>query len=134
MNYTIDTNIITALMKNDEGVKRKLQEMVFYGKEVFINGISYYEIKRGLLAANATTQLNIFDEICKKLGILLLDNQGIFDIASEIYADLKQRGELITDADILIAAIALTQNLILVSDNTKHFQRIRDITLENWLS
>lgn len=121
-------------MKNDEGVKRKLQEMVFYGKEVFINGISYYEIKRGLLAANATTQLNIFDEICKKLGILLLDNQGIFDIASEIYADLKQRGELITDADILIAAIALTQNLILVSDNTKHFQRIRDITLENWLS
>ncbi|MFH1322420.1 MAG: type II toxin-antitoxin system VapC family toxin [Methanobacteriota archaeon] len=134
MNYTIDTNIITALMKNDEGVKRKLQEMVFYGKEVFINGISYYEIKRGLLAANATKQLNIFDEICKKLGILLLDNQGIFDIASEIYADLKQRGELITDADILIAAIALTQNLILVSDNTKHFQRIRDITLENWLS
>ena len=134
MNYTIDTNIITALMKNDEGVKRKLQEMVFYGKEVFINGISYYEIKRGLLAANATTQLNIFDKICKKLGILLLDNRGIFDIASEIYADLKQRGELITDADILIAAIALTQNLILVSDNTKHFQRIRDITLENWLS
>ncbi|MFQ6062272.1 MAG: hypothetical protein ACE5J9_03745 [Methanosarcinales archaeon] len=120
MNYTIDTNIITAIIKNNEKIKRKLQETAFYSKEVFINGISYYEIKRGLLTVNATKQLNIFDEICKKFRILWLDNQEIFDRASEIYADLKQRGELIT------------QNLILVTDDND-FLRIRGITVENWL-
>jgi len=133
MNYTIDTNIITALMKDNEAVKNKLQLITLQGKEVFINGISYYEVKRGLLAANATAKLTTFSKICEEFGIILLDNQAIFDKASEIYADLKQRGELIGDADILIAAMALTQNLVLVSDNTDHFQRIRGITLENWL-
>ncbi|MGQ9628519.1 MAG: PIN domain-containing protein [Anaerolineae bacterium] len=58
--------------------------------------------------------------------------QKIFDKAAEIYSDLKQRGELIQDADILIAAISLTQNLTLVSDDSD-FLRIKDITVENWL-
>lgn len=132
MNYTLDTNIITALMKNIRKIKRKIQEAIFYGKEVTINGISYYEIKRGLLAANATKQLDIFNELCKKFKILLLDNKIFFDKASEIYADLRRRGELIPDADILIVAMAITQNLILVTDDTD-FQRIKGIILENWL-
>lgn len=119
-------------MKNIRKIKRKIQEAIFYGKEVTINGISYYEIKRGLLAANATKQLDIFNELCKKFKILLLDNKIFFDKASEIYADLRRRGELIPDADILIAAMAITQNLILVTDDTD-FQRIKGIILENWL-
>ncbi|MEM2959455.1 MAG: type II toxin-antitoxin system VapC family toxin [Candidatus Freyarchaeota archaeon] len=132
MNYILDTNIIIALMKNIVKIKRKVQEAIFYGKEVSFNGISYYEIKRGLLAANATKQLGIFDELCKTFNVSLLDSQIIFDKASEIYADLKGRGELISDADILIGAIAITQNYILVTDDTD-FQRIKGIVLENWL-
>jgi tRNA(fMet)-specific endonuclease VapC len=134
MNYTIDTNIITALIKDNQKIKRKLQDIVLHGGEVFITGISYYEIKRGLLAINATRQLKIFEGICKNLEVILLDDQIIFDKASEIYADLKQRGQLIPDADILIAATTLTRNLVLVSDNVDHFQRIKNITLENWLT
>lgn len=132
MNYSIDTNIITAIMKKNEQVKRKLQEVAFCGKEVFINGISYYEIKRGLLAANAIRQLSDFNEISKGFKILFLDNREIFDKASEIYADLKQRGRLISDADILIASMSLIQNLILVSADND-FREIKGITVENWL-
>jgi tRNA(fMet)-specific endonuclease VapC len=144
MNYTLDTNTITAIIKADtvrdskirnklRKVKEKVYEKTLEGKEVFIDGISYYEVKRGLLATKATRRLRIFEEIYKNLEVIFLNNQTIFDEASEIYADLKQRGQLIGDADILIAAIAMTQNLTLVSDNTDHFQRIEGITLENWL-
>ena len=132
MNYILDTNIITAYMRDDEKIRMKLKEIVIYGKKVFISGMSYYEIKRGLLAKKATKQLNIFNELCRKIRILFLDNQEIFDRASEIYADLKQRGELISDADILIAATALARDLILVSDDSD-FLRIKDVTVENWL-
>ena len=52
MNCVLDTNIITAVMKDHEQAKQKLQEMAFHGRDVFINAISYYEIKRGLLAKN----------------------------------------------------------------------------------
>jgi len=133
MNYVIDTNIITALMKKDLRIKAKLQEMVIRGKEVFISAISYYEIKRGLLAAAAKKRLGVFHQMCGQLGILYLDNLEIFERASEIYADLKREGKPIGDADILIAATALTQNLIVVSDDSD-FERIRNIILENWLA
>jgi tRNA(fMet)-specific endonuclease VapC len=118
MNYILDTNIITAFNKDNAEIKRRLQEVVLYGGGIFISGIIYYETKRGLLDANATKQLEIFDGFCRKFEILFLDSREVFDRASEIYVDLKQRGELIKDADILIAAMALTENLTLVSDDS----------------
>ncbi len=132
MSYTHDTNMITALMKNDGKVWTNLDEKTFRGEEVFMNGISYYEIKRGLLATNASKKLNIFDRFCRKFEILFLDDQKIFDTASKIYADLKRKGKLIPDADILIAALAITRSLILVSDDSD-FLRIGDVRVENWL-
>lgn len=110
----------------------KLDERIFRGEEVFMNGISYYETKRGLLAVRTAKKLSIFDWVCEEFGILLLDDQKIFDTASEIYAKLKQRGELISDADILIAALAITHKVILVSDDSD-FLRIEDVSVENWL-
>jgi tRNA(fMet)-specific endonuclease VapC len=129
----LDTNIITAILKGDEKVKRRAQQAGLEGKEIFINGISYYEIKRGLLAKNATKQLKIFKQICKEFGLVLLDTKDIFDRAAEIYANLKQKGELIEDADILIASIVVFRNFILVSDDTD-FNRIQGLKIENWLN
>ena len=55
------------------------------------------------------------------------------DIAGRIYANLKRGGELINDADILIESLAIANNKILVTGNVKHFERIKDLKLENWL-
>ena len=139
MIYVLDTNIITALMKNDKKVWEKLDEKIFRGENVFMNGISYYEIKRGLLAvrtdkkkSNKSKKENIFDWLCKKIGILFLDDQEIFDTASKIYARLKQEGNLIPDADILIAALVISRNMILVSDDSD-FSRIEYMDVVNWL-
>jgi len=133
MTYVLDTNIITAILKGNEEVKKRAQEVIVEGEEIFINGISYYEIKRGLLAANATAQLNKFGLLCKIFGLILLNTQYIFDEAAEIYANLKKKGKLIEDADILIASIVKTENFILVSDDT-HFHRIQGMRIENWLT
>ncbi len=132
MKYLLDTNIISAILKGNERLKQIAQKLVLEGKEIFINGMSYYEIKRGLLAVNATTQLKKFNLLCHEFGLVLLDTQHIFDMASKIYAELKQKGELIKDADILIASMALSKNFILVSDDTD-FKRIKNLKLENWL-
>ena len=133
MTYVLDTNIITAILKGDERVKRKAQKLELEGKRILINGISYYEIKRGFLAINATGKLKEFEVLCKKFGLELLGAQRIFDIASQIYADLKQKGQLIEDADILIASTALCRNFVLVS-NDSDFDRIQGLRTENWLS
>ncbi|HLD79327.1 MAG TPA: type II toxin-antitoxin system VapC family toxin [Candidatus Nanoarchaeia archaeon] len=133
MTYVLDTNIITAILKGDERVKNKTQISISEGKRIFINGISYYEIKRGLLAANATAQLERFELLCEQFGLILLDTKYIFDIAARVYANLRKKGELIEDADILIGSIAYYGNFILVSDDTD-FSRIQGLKIENWLS
>lgn len=133
MTYVLDTNIITAILKDNEKIKRIARRKALEGKKIFINGISYYEIKRGLLAANATTQLTKFESLCKTLGLVLLDTRDIFDIASKVYANLKQRGELLKDADILIASTVIHKNFILVSADTD-FNRIKGLKVENWLN
>ena len=133
MIYVLDTNIITAILKGNKKAKKRTQEIIVRGEEILINAISYYEIKRGLLAVQATTHLNTFNRLCDTFGLVLLDTQSIFDEAAEIYVNLKLRGALIEDADILIAAVAKTRNFILVSDDS-HFQRITGLSIENWLA
>ncbi|PKP61060.1 MAG: VapC toxin family PIN domain ribonuclease [Candidatus Altiarchaeales archaeon HGW-Altiarchaeales-1] len=133
MTYVLDTNIITAILKGNEKVKKMAQKSKLEGKKVFINGISYYEIKRGLLATNATAQLKRFEMLCREFDLVLLDTHDIFDRAAEIYADLRRRGELLEDADILIASIVIFRNFILVSNDTD-FNRIHGLKIENWLN
>ena len=131
--YLLDTNIISARMRNHDRVEAKLNAAANAEEPVFMSGVSHYEIKRGLLAVNATRKLQIYYEIRKDLQMLFLDSEEVFDKAAEIHADLKRRGEPIQDADILIAATALTTDLILVS-NDSHFQRIGALITENWIT
>jgi len=133
MTYVLDTNIITSILKGNEKVKRKVREVIVGEEEIFINGISYYEIKRGLLAANATAQLSRFDLLCERLGLILLNDKSIFDEAAEIYATLSKKGAIIEDADILIASVVKASKFILISDDT-HFNRIQGVRIENWLA
>ena len=51
----------------------------------------------------------------------------------KLRAYLQQNGTPIGNLDTLIAAHALQQNLILVSNNTKHFSKVPDLRIENWL-
>jgi len=52
--------------------------------------------------------------------------------ASDIYADLHRRGQLIGDADILIASTAIEYGLVLATNNVAHFGRIPGLQVDNW--
>ena len=53
-------------------------------------------------------------------------------IGSRIRRSLRQRGEMIGDFDILIAATALHVGLPLVTDNARHFSRIDGLVVEEY--
>ena len=56
-----------------------------------------------------------------------------FPIFAETKAGLRRTGKLIEDFDILIGATALYHNMVMVTDNTEHFQRIPNLEIENWV-
>lgn len=132
MGYLLDTNIVSASLKQNIEIGLKITEIRRQGEFLGISGITYYEIQRGLLSSSATKKLALFQQFCQDYPILFLDDIRIFQKAAEIHADLKGRGTIIQDADILIAATAIIHNLILVSHDSD-LTRVKDLQLENWL-
>lgn len=139
MKYTLDADSITAILQNQEIIRKKCRYSVLSGDIINISAVSYYQIKRGLIYKDTKNQLKIFDKMCKKFDIILMDDISVFDKASEIYAGLKDGGkEEMGDADILIASIACIGNFIVVTNNILHFNFIQevipDLRIENWLN
>ena len=96
-----------------------------------ISIITRYEILRGLKAKQAIRQIAIFEDQCLKSQIYPLTD-AIVVRASDIFAFLHNQGKLISDADILIAATALSHNLTLITGNVDHYIRIPELIIENW--
>jgi tRNA(fMet)-specific endonuclease VapC len=131
VTYLLDTNIVSYILKKNVIVDQKFREVRRLKQDVFMSCITYYEVKRGLLAINATRQLAEFNKFCETYKILLIDDLNIIELACEIYVDLQRRGFIIQEQDILIAATAIARGLILVS-NDSDLLRVQGIKLESW--
>jgi tRNA(fMet)-specific endonuclease VapC len=130
----VDTDTLSEVIKgHDLHVQRCAEEYLASYKRFTFSIITRYEILRGLKAKGATRQLVAFEERCRRSTVLPLTDEIVVR-AAEIYGDLHRAGQLISDADILIAATALVHNLVLVTENPDHFQRIPGLRIESWRS
>jgi tRNA(fMet)-specific endonuclease VapC len=131
-NTLLDTDILSMLMRGTPAVLRRAKTYLADHPVITLSMITRFEILRGLKANGATTRLTAFDAFCAANEILSLSDATI-RIASDLYADLHTRGQLLPDADILIAAAALEHGLVLATNNIKDFSRINGLTIDNWL-
>ncbi len=129
---TLDTNIITAFLKNDLRVVEKVSDYLESFDKLTINIISYYEILRGLKDLGNEEKLRKFDDFIQENELISIGKKTI-ETAAEIYAYLKKKGNLIEDADILMASTAIVEDLVLITNNINHFKRIKRLKLDNWL-
>lgn len=128
----LDTSILIAFLRGEKSVVTKVDTYLDEFDDLSLSIITYYEILRGLRYIGNKRELRDFEELMDKSEIITLDREVIRK-ASEIYVELKKKGELIGDADILIAASCLFKNMVLVTDNETHFGRIKELEMENWL-
>jgi len=129
----LDTDILSAVMRQHPSALAHARAYLAAHHHLTFSIITRYEILRGLHAKNSTAQLAAFELLCDVSRIVPLTD-AIVMRAATIYADLHQRGTLIGDADILIAATGLEQGLVVITNNERHYQRIAGIQLENWLT
>lgn len=130
---TLDTNIITAFLKNDLRAVEKVSAYLESFDKLSINVIAYYEILRGLKDLGNEEKLRRFGNFIEENELIWIRKETV-EKAAEIYAYLKKDGNLIEDADILMAAIAIVEDLTLVTNNPNHFNRVKGLRLDNWLS
>jgi tRNA(fMet)-specific endonuclease VapC len=128
----LDTDILSEILKQrDDNVLRAAQSYLDEWQRFTLSVLTRYEILRGLRARSAVRQELAFTTLCQYSQVLPL-TEPIAVRAAAIYADLQLRGELIGDADILIASTALEHGLTIATGNTAHFERVPGLQVVNW--
>jgi tRNA(fMet)-specific endonuclease VapC len=129
-NYLLDTNICVFFLRGKYALNRKIEAAGF--DNCYISEITLAELKYGAECSNKTTEnRTLIAEFAKEIKTLPV--LGCFDIYAQEKAKLRKSGNLIDDFDLLIAASAIFYNLTLITDNIKHFDRISQIDIENWI-
>ena len=93
--------------------------------------ITYFEVLSGLLMIDARAQLRKFEAFCSSNNVINISEASV-TLSAKIAAHLKRKGSVLDNQDVLIAGIALEQNLVLNTNNEKHFSRIPDLLIDNW--
>lgn len=128
----LDTNILIAVQKREPEADSRYVAALAAGEVLAVPSVVRYEARRSLLAPLYTRRLNTLDSLLTFLPSLDFDQQAA-DIAASIYHQLGTTGQLIDEADLMIAATAVRYNATLVTRNTSHFQRIQGLRLLDWL-
>jgi predicted nucleic acid-binding protein len=127
MKYLIDTDWLIDYLKGKAAAGQLLDHLVHEG--IAISLITYGEIWEGIYyGKDPKGQGQIFRAFLQATPVLPLTENSMESFAL-IRGSLRAQGQLIGDADILIAATALDHDLTLVTQNIRHFRRVPNLAL-----
>lgn len=133
--YLFDTDILSSLMRQSPPGALVARVARVPPDQQFTSSITLGELVYGAHRLRERT-----DVLLKKIEDTLLPNLPVlsFDAPAarcygEIRAALERNGTPIGDADVRIAAIARSRDLKVVTGNVRHFRRVPNLEIENWL-
>ena len=131
MRFLLDTNVcIRYLRSPNSRVRRELATLPI--ADVCLCSIVLTELIRGtLLSANPTASRAGIDAFAAPYIVLPFDKAAA-NVHAQIRVHLERLGQIIGPHDLLIAAIALANNLTLVTHNTNEFSRVPGLVIEDW--
>lgn len=132
MRYLLDTNICIYL------IKKRLPEVFDRFKrhspqDVAISTITLFELQYGVEKSQYRQRSeDALTKFLLPLNLINLDRSSAIEAAA-IRAQFEKKGIPIGPYDLLIAGLARSRDMILVTNNTKEFERIAGLHLENWV-
>lgn len=130
-NYLIDTDIIIYWLNDTYSqINKKIEKIE--DDCIFISAITVAELYYGAYnSLRIRNNLNLINELISEINILNFNKKSGKQFG-EIKAYLKSKGKIVNDSDIFIAASAISNNMILVTNNEKHFRKIKNLNIQNW--
>jgi len=130
MKYLLDTNICIHFFRGRFNLLDKFQEIGL--ENCAISEITLAELVFGAEnSSNPTKNHELINQFTDQITILPIYN-SIYKYGKE-KAALRKTGNMISDFDLLIGCTATENDLVLVTENIKEFERISGIQLENWI-
>ena len=132
MKYLLDTNICIYIIKKkpEEVIKRFLK---MKPDSIGISSITVSELYYGVAKSSKPNENTIaLEQFILPLTVLNFSKEDSIAYG-RLRAKLEQKGKLIGAMDMLIAAQALSRDLILVTNNEREFKKIEGLSVENWV-
>ena len=129
--YLLDTTTISDILRKKPLVLNQMKKVS--PADVHISSVSQYEIEYGFIL-NPNSRRKFEQDLTtlyEQIDCIPLTTE-IAMIAATVASQLKEKGKPIGLPDVLIAATGLVENLIVVTSNTRHFERIKGIKLVDW--
>lgn len=130
MKYLLDSNVIIDFFRGKQGLKEKIIERLRQGFGV--GGIGLAELYRGAFRSDRVKfNLRLIENFLNLPEIKMVvfgKNEAL--TAGELTARLEQKGQKLSIGDTLIAATAKTNNLIILTEDKKHFGRLTDFGIK----
>jgi tRNA(fMet)-specific endonuclease VapC len=131
MKYLLDTNTCIYFLNSDANIVEKIENLP--ESELAISIITLAELQFGAYnSGNVHRNLKRIAFLTASIPVLNL-TPIITDCYGKLRTSLRKTGQTVDDFDILIGATAIVGNLILVTNNERHFEHMNEIVLENWM-
>ncbi|WJV54530.1 type II toxin-antitoxin system VapC family toxin [Prodigiosinella aquatilis] len=132
--YMLDTNICSFIMREQpETVINRLQQAVMRKHRIVVSAITYAEMRFGAIGKKASPRhTQLVEAFCQRLDAVLPWDRAAVDATTEIKMALAAAGTPIGLNDTAIAGHAIAADAILVTNNTREFERVPTLTLEDW--
>ena len=132
--YCFDTDILSAVLRRDPPLRLIRRLAVTPPSQQFTTSITYGEMIYGAAKRGSTALADRIRALLHHAVTVLPFDDAAAERYGHLRAGLEADGMPLAEPDLRIAAIALSRSLTLVTANTRHFDRITGLTLENWLA
>lgn len=128
--YLLDTNMVIYIQR---GVPSVLRQLVAAGRQrVALPSLVVAELAYGVeKSTHQALNRQRLEQLLLEMTVLPWSHTAMWHYARHFHA-LRQKGQLIGHMDLLIASQALAEDAVLVTNDTREFERIEGLKLENW--
>jgi len=131
--YCFDTDILSAVLRRDPPMHLIRRLALVPIEEQSTTSITLGELLYGA-AKRGSPQLTdrVRDVIQRSARVLPFDASAA-EVYGPLRAHLESEGRRLEEPDLRVASITLANDLILVTGNVRHFARVPELRIENWL-
>lgn len=128
----LDTCICSFIMREQpEAVLKRLEQAVLRNQRIVVSAITWAELSQAAKESGPGTQ-NLADAFAARLDAILPWDRAAVDATTVIKVALRMAGTPIGANDTAIAGHAIAAGAVLVTNNTREFERVPGLTLEKW--
>ena len=129
--FLLDSDTSIFCLRKQHGIAERICDVGVWNCS--ISQVTVAELRYGAECSDYPVRRHReVDEFCEYVSVISI-NDAIINIYAAQKAKMRKLGLLIADFDLLIGATAVYHGLALVTNNTKHFERMQSLQLENWM-